>query len=74
MSSADQIQIMSVEELADDVGAECEGHAAVVLAPALHVLVGVRPQQVAQQTCNYTLSFIMEIQSFYYYNGENLYR
>ena len=47
--SADEVQVVAVEELADHVGAEGEGDAAVVLAPALHVLVRVRPQQVTQQ-------------------------
>ena len=49
MRPADEVEVVSVEELGDDVGAEGEGDAAVVLAPPLHVLVRVRPQQVAQQ-------------------------
>lgn len=51
VSSTDEVQIVTVEELADHVGAEREGDAAVVLPPALHVLIGVRPQQVTQKTC-----------------------
>lgn len=51
MGSADEVQVVAVEELADDVGAEREGDAAVVLSPALHVFVRVRPQQVAQEAC-----------------------
>ncbi|KAG7261694.1 hypothetical protein CRUP_023445 [Coryphaenoides rupestris] len=34
-----EVQVVAVQELADHVGAEREGDAAVVLAPALHVLV-----------------------------------
>jgi len=49
MGAADEVHVMFVEELCDHVGAEGEGHAAVVLAPAQHVLVGVGPEQVAQQ-------------------------
>ena len=49
MRPADEVEVVSVEELGDDVRAEGEGDAAVVLAPPLHVLVRVRPQQVAQQ-------------------------
>ena len=49
MRSADEVEVVSVEELGDDVGAEGEGDAAVVLAPPLHVFVRVGPQQVAQQ-------------------------
>lgn len=51
MGSADEVQVVTVEELADDVGSEREGDAAVVLSPALHVFVRVRPQQVAQEAC-----------------------
>lgn len=51
MGSADEVQVVAVEELADDVGSEREGDAAVVLSPALHVFVRVRPQQVAQEAC-----------------------
>ena len=49
VSPTDEVQVVAVEELADHVGAEGEGDAAVVLPPALHVLVRVRPQQVTQQ-------------------------
>ena len=49
MSSSDEIHVVSVEELGDNVGAEGEGNAAVVLAPALDVLVGVGPEQVAEE-------------------------
>ncbi|KAJ8523567.1 hypothetical protein ON010_g17552 [Phytophthora cinnamomi] len=43
------VEVVALEELAHDVGAEREGHAAVVLSPAHNVLVGVGPQQVAEQ-------------------------
>ena len=49
VSSSDEIHVVSVEELGDNVGAEGEGDAAVVLAPALDVLVGVGPEQVAEE-------------------------
>lgn len=49
MGSADQVQVVAVEELADYVGSEGEGDAAVVLSPALDVFVGVRPQQITQE-------------------------
>lgn len=44
-----EVHVVFVEELCDHVGAEREGDAAVVLAPAQHVFVRVGPQQVAQQ-------------------------
>lgn len=50
MGPADEVQIVTVEELADHVGSKSEGDAAVVLSPALHVFVRVGPQQVAQET------------------------
>ncbi len=49
VSPAYQVEVVFVQELGDDLGAEGEGHAAVVLAPAHRLLVGVGPQQVAQQ-------------------------
>ena len=49
VGSTDEIQIMTVEELADHVSAKGEGDAAVVFSPALDVLVWVRPQQIAQE-------------------------
>lgn len=47
---ANQIQVMAVEELRYDVGTEGEAHAAVVLAPTLHVLVWVRPKEITKET------------------------
>lgn len=47
---ANQIQVMAVEELRDNVGTEGETHAAVILAPALHVLVWVRPKEITQKS------------------------
>ena len=47
--AAHEVEIVTVEEFGDDVGAEGEGHAAVVLTPALLVGLRVRPQHVAQQ-------------------------
>ena len=43
MGPTDEVEVVSVEELAHHVCAEGEAHPAIVLAPALHVLVGVRP-------------------------------
>lgn len=51
MCSADEVQVVAVEELADHIGSKGEGDAAVVFPPALDVFVGVRPQQVTQEAC-----------------------
>ncbi len=50
MRSADQVEVVSAQEVRHHVFSEGEGDASVVLAPAHDVLVGIRPQQVAQQT------------------------
>jgi hypothetical protein len=50
VGAADEVQVVPAQELGHHVLTEGEGHAAVVLAPAYDVLVGVGPQQVAQQT------------------------
>lgn len=49
VGSTDEIQIMAIEELADHISSKGKGDAAVILSPALDVLVWVRPEQVAQQ-------------------------
>ena len=54
VGSADEVEIMSVEEFADDVAAKGERDPTVILTPALYILVGVRPQQVTQQACTQT--------------------
>jgi len=46
---ADEVDVVLLVEALHDLLSEGEGHAPVVLAPALHVLVGVRPEQVAEQ-------------------------
>ena len=51
MSSAYEIQIMSLQKLAHTIGAKGVGDASVILAPGLHLLVRVCPQQIAQQPC-----------------------
>ncbi len=46
---ADEVEVVPLEEGLHDVLAEGEGHAALVLAPPDDLLVGVRPQQVAEE-------------------------
>ena len=50
MRPADQIQVVSVQELGHHIGAEGEGNPAIVLPPPLNVLVRIRPQQIAEQS------------------------
>ena len=46
---ADEVEVVLLQEAGHHVLAEGEGHAAVVLAPPHNVLVGVRPEQVAEE-------------------------
>jgi len=48
MGTADEVQVVPVEELCGDIRPEGEGHTSVVVSPALDVFVRVGPQQVAQ--------------------------
>lgn len=50
MGTADQIQVVLVQEFGHHLGAKCKGHTPVVLPPAQDVLVGVRPEQITQET------------------------
>ncbi len=49
VGSADEVQVVAVEELADHIGPKGERDTAVVFSPALDVLVWVRPQQITQE-------------------------
>ena len=52
MRSTDEVKIMTIEKFRHNIGPEGKRSPAVILAPSLHVLVGIRPQQVAQETWN----------------------
>ena len=49
MRPADEVEVVLLQEAGHHVLAKGEGHAAVVLAPPHDVLVGVRPEQVAEE-------------------------
>ena len=50
MCSADEVKIVSVEKLGDNIRSKSERDSSVVLPPALHVLVWVRPEEVTETT------------------------
>lgn len=50
MSSADEIEVMLPQELCHPIRTESIGNASVVLPPAPDLPVGIRPQEVAQQS------------------------
>lgn len=43
MRPTDEVEVMSVQELADHVGSERERYAAVILRPALNVFIRIGP-------------------------------
>ena len=49
MCSAYEVQVVPIQKLGDNIGAKSKGDPAVVLAPPLHVLVRVGPEEVAEQ-------------------------
>lgn len=49
MGATDEIEIVPVQEFGHHIGTERERDAAIVLAPALHILVRIRPQQITEQ-------------------------
>lgn len=51
VGSADKVQVVAVQELTDHISSKCKWDTAVILSPALDILVGVRPKQVAKKAC-----------------------
>lgn len=49
MSTTDQVDIMLFVESLDDFLTESERNATIIFSPSLHILIRVRPKQVAQQ-------------------------
>lgn len=49
MRSTDEVKVMTIEKFRYNIGPEGKRYAAIILAPSLHVLVGIWPQQVAQE-------------------------
>jgi len=49
MGAADEVHVVFLEETRHHVGAKGEADTAVVFGPSRDILVGIRPQQVAEQ-------------------------
>lgn len=49
MSSTNEVHVVFVEELCDHIGAKSEGDPTVVLTPTQHILVGIGPEQIAEE-------------------------
>jgi len=50
MGSADEIQVVFSQETGHDVTSKGETDSSIVVTPSLNVLVGIRPQKIAQQS------------------------
>lgn len=50
MRTADKVHVVLLQESRDNVRAECERDTSVVFTPAGDVLVGIGPQQIAEQS------------------------
>ena len=50
MGPTDEVEVVSVEELAHHVRPKGEADPTIILTPTLNILVRVRPQQVTQQS------------------------
>lgn len=50
MCTADQVHVMLLQETGNNVRAESKRHTTIILAPAGYVLVGIGPQEIAEET------------------------
>lgn len=53
MGSADEVEVVRRQKVLSDVLSESERHSAIVLSPADDIPVGIRPQQIAKQSCRW---------------------
>lgn len=51
MGSANQIYVMTLVKFSDNVRPEYVTHSSVIVTPSLDVNLGIRPKQIAQQSC-----------------------
>jgi hypothetical protein len=51
MGPGNEVEVVGLQEILDDLGREHEGDAPLGRVPPVRGLVGVRPQQVAEQAC-----------------------
>lgn len=51
MGTTDEIQIMPIQELRHNIFPERERDTAIVLPPAVNILIRIAPKQIAQQAC-----------------------
>ena len=58
MSSADKIHVVLLQESRHDVWSKSERDAAVVLAPASDIFIGIRPQQIAEEA---TIRYLVQL-------------
>lgn len=49
VGTANQVQIVSAQELSNHIFSKSEGHTSVILTPADNIFIRVRPQQITEQ-------------------------
>lgn len=49
MGTADQVHIVFLEKAGDNVGTEREADTAIIFTPTSDVLIGIRPEEIAEQ-------------------------
>ena len=60
MRSADEVEVVLVQELSDDLGSESEGDSSVVLAPASLVLSGCRRSHSRPEKRNLSITSVRQ--------------
>ena len=50
MSSANQVQIVLLQELRDNIGTKSIGDTTIIFTPAHDLLVGIGPEEITEQT------------------------
>jgi len=51
VSSADEIEVVAVQEFGHHVSPVGETHPAIILAPSVNIFVGVGPEEITEKTC-----------------------
>ena len=49
MGTADEIKVVLVKKLLHNIGSERERDTTITFAPAIRVLVGIRPEEIAKK-------------------------
>ena len=53
MCTAYEVKVMLVKKFCNYIWSKSKGYPTVILSPALHLFVWIRPQKITQQTLNW---------------------